>query len=114
MIYIGFSKRTHKLYAKILCKRFKHCAPVVIHGQKCYLYQFVNRNNIVKIELNKRDLTVLKHYGWIFVKYSAKNAPQCPEKIKAITCVQFTKRFCHIQKKCVLTPYDLFRFIHDK
>ena len=111
MIYIGFSTRTHKLYARILCKKFKHCAPVVIHNNKCYLYQFVKRKNIVKIPLTQRDLLILEHYGWKFIKYNAKNAPRNAENIPAITCVQFTKRFCHISKKRILTPDDLFRYL---
>lgn len=111
MIYIGFSTRTHKLYARIFCKRFKHCAPVVINKDKCYLYQFVKRNHIVKITLIRRDLLILKNYGWVFIKYNAKNTPRNAETIPAITCVQFTKKFCHINEKRILTPDDLFRYI---
>lgn len=114
MIYIGFSIKSHKILAKIFCKNFKHCAPVVINGNKCYLYQFVSRNNVTKIILKRRDLHILEQYGWIFIKYSAKNAPQRANKIKAITCVQFTKNFCRIAQKRILTPDDLFSFLTDK
>ena len=114
MIYIGFSTRTHKLYARICCKNFKHCAPIVISNKKCFLYQFVNKNHIEKIPLTQRNLLILEHYGWEFIKYSAKNAPRNAETISAITCVQFTKKFCEIHEKRILTPDDLFRFLNDK
>lgn len=111
MIYIGFSTRTHKLYARIFCKKFKHCAPVVIDGNKCFLYQFVKRNNVIKIVLTQRDLLILEHYGWLFIKYNVKNAPRNAETISSLTCVQFTKKFCRINEKRILTPDDLFKHL---
>ena len=114
MIYIGFSTHTHRLYARIFCKTFKHCAPVVVIGNKCSLYQFVNKNHIQKININIRDLKILEHYDWTFIKYNSKNAPRNAETIPAITCVQFTKKFCCINKKRILTPDDLFRYLNTK
>jgi hypothetical protein len=107
MIYIGFSTRTHRLYARILCKKYKHCAPVIIKGNKCYLYQFVNKNNISVINLKPRDLLILQKYGWIFIKYDCIFT----ENIKASNCVQFIKKACGINNRKILTPYDLFKYL---
>ena len=63
MIYIGFSKRSHKLYARVLCKNFKHCAPVDIQGNKCLIYQFVHKNKIViSSKFSASDYDELKVY----------------------------------------------------
>ena len=114
MIYIGFSKRSHKLYARILCKKFRHCAPVDIHGNKCLLYQFVHKNKIVIIPITKRDLSILSKYGWKFIKYNYSIAPKDIKTDKSWTCVQFTKRVCKIKNKRVQTPYDLFKYLTHK
>ncbi len=113
MIYIGFSKRTHKVYAKIFCKNFRHVAPVIITKNKCVLYQFVNRNKIVLIPINPKDLNILKQYGWKFVRYGCKFNPEYAIKSKPINCVQFTKRACGIKKSNILTPYALFKYLND-
>ena len=109
MIYIGFSPRTHKLYARILCKRFKHCAPLVVQRNKIYLYQFVNKNNINIISLKKRDLLILEKYGWVFIKYNGIFNQDCVRP--ALTCVQFTKQSCNINNHKIITPYDLFKYL---
>lgn len=111
IIYIGFSTKTHKIFARIICKKFKHCAPVVITKNKCELYQFTNRKNINIIEMKKRDIKILQQHGWIFVKYDIKIAPKHALKIHAATCVQFTKKFCGIKKTTIQTPYDLLKHL---
>lgn len=111
MIYIGFSKKTHKLYARILCKRFKHCAPVIVRNNKYYLYQFVNRDDIGIITLKRRDLLILQQYGWVFVKCKYKPNLKYTKNNKTLTCVQFTKQMCGITDKKIITPYDLFKYV---
>ena len=113
IIYIGFSKITHKLYAKILCKKFRHCAPIIINKKNITLYQFVNRKKIVQIQLKLRDIKILERYDWKFIKYKAKNPPLKTIKNKSLTCVQFTKKVCGIQKIFIQTPDQLFKFLHD-
>ena len=114
MIFIGFSVVSHKLSAKILCKHFRHCAPIIINNGKCVMYQFVDKNNIAKIPLKLRDIKILEHHGWKFIKYDGKFARTDVLKQKGIiiTCVQFTKHFCGINKKTIQTPDALFRFLH--
>ena len=111
MIYIGFSTKTHKLFGRILCRHFRHCAPMIITKNKCVLYQFVNKNNVAKISMTQRDIKILEHHNWKFVKYSCKFAPGHALKTKSITCVQFTKHACQIKKITIQTPDALFRFL---
>ena len=111
MIYIGFSKSTHKTLARIVCRKFCHCAPVLIKNNRCIMYQFINRNKVSLIHLQKRDLKILKTYGWDFVKYNGKIDPQYALKSKSITCVQFTKKFCCINNMLIQTPDGLYRYL---
>ena len=69
MFYIGFSLKTHKVHARILCRKYKHCAPVEILRNSAVIYQFVNPGEIVAIKIRKQDLDRLKLFGWVFIKY---------------------------------------------
>jgi hypothetical protein len=116
MIYIAFSKQTHKLFAKIFCRNFRHCAPMIKTKDKFILYQFVERNHIAKIKLSKRDLQILAKHGWEFIQYSNKNAPQHAKDVKtmSLTCVQFTKRICGIKNIFIQRPDDLYKYVKQK
>lgn len=114
IIYIGFSKKTHKTLTRVVCRNFKHCAPVVIKKNKYKLYQFTNRKNINIIEMKKRDIKILEKYDWQFIKYNIKSVPQNALNIRALTCVQFTKRFCGIEKITIQTPDALLKYLTTK
>ena len=60
MVYIGFAKQTNKLMARIICRHFKHCAPIVITKNKCEIYQFTKPTQITIIKIKKRDIKILK------------------------------------------------------
>lgn len=111
MLYIAFSKQTHKLFAKIFCRNFRHCAPMIKTKDKFVLYQFIKHNNIAEIHLSKRDIKILSVHGWKFVKYNAKFAPQHAKDKKSITCVQFTKNFCGIKNIFIQKPDDLYKYV---
>lgn len=112
MLYIGFSKKSHKIHAKLFCKHYKHCAPVVIKGDTVIIYQFVRINKIVKITINKKDLAVLEKYGWKFIKYPI-DIERIP-KSHYLTCVQFTKNMCGINDVKIQTPFALFKYLNKK
>jgi len=114
IIYIGFSNRSHKLIARIFCRHFKHCAPVIIDKNKCNIYQFTTINNIKIVPVKKRDLKILEHYGWKFIKYNIKNPHMARFNTHTITCVQFTKCFCGIKNIKIQTPFCLFKYLTKK
>lgn len=111
MLYIGFSTKTHKIYARIFCKKFKHVAPVLITNKKCILYQFVRPNKIVLMPIKKRDLNVLEQHSWKFIRYDCKFTPRKAIKTKPINCVQFVKRACGIKNIKIQTPDALLKYI---
>ncbi len=114
MIYIGFSIKTHKMFANILCRHFRHVAPIVIIGNKCIIYQFTAPHNISLIATTTKGLKILESYGWKFIKYGGKNDLQHALKSKPITCVQFTKCVCGIKNILIQTPDALFKYIQHK
>ena len=114
MICIGFSTKTHKLFAKILCKKYRHVAPILIKKDKCVIYQFVRFNKVVPIPIKKRDLRILQQHGWKFVKYACKFDPKRAIKSKPINCVQWTKHACGIKNMAIQTPDALLKYITHK
>lgn len=114
MIYIAFSTQSHKLFAKIFCRKFLHCAPMIKIKNKFILYQFIKHNNIAKITLSMRDIKILSLHGWKFIKYNAKFDRTRTKDKKSITCVQFTKNVCRIKNIFIQRPDTLLKHIHKK
>ena len=114
MIYIGFSKNTNKLLSKILCRNFRHCAPILVTKEKCIIYQFIKYKQIRTIPIKKRDLKILKQYDWGFIKMNGKLNIKNAILHKPKTCVQFTKTACNINKKIIQTPYSLYKYLMKK
>jgi len=115
MIYIGFSTRTHKKLAQMICQQFRHVAPIVITKNKCIIYQFIRTNKIVPVYIKPRDLKILSKHGWIFVKYDHKfDSGHTLNIIPALSCVQFVKRVCRIKKLIIQTPDSLLKYITRK
>ncbi len=112
MIIVGFTHQTSKTLPRLLCRNFRHCAPVVpsmMGGEKPFvMYQFVRRGIIAQIPLNMRDMNLLRKYGWQFVHVDT--APCCAQK--GLTCVQFTKRVCGIKSARLQRPDALWRELH--
>ena len=112
MLYIGFSNYSNKFYAKIFCKKYKHCAPIVVNKNNAIIYQFVHINKTVKIIVKKSDLKTLERHGWIFIKYPTK-IQEIPALL-CFTCVQYTKRVCGIKNIKIQTPEALLNYLNKK
>lgn len=95
------------------CRKFKHCAPIVIKKNRCEMYQFTKPNQITIIKIKQRDIKILEQYGWKFIKCNIVKMPDI-SNIHAITCVQFTKQFCGIKRFTIKTPDDLLKYISEK
>ena len=111
IIYIGFSTKTHKLHAHISCCKYKHCAPIIVNGKNAVLYQFIHPNKIVAIYMHKKDLSLLKHYGWYFIEYNGDFIKKNINNIRALTCVNFVKKFCKIKNIKIQTPDELLKYL---
>lgn len=92
----------------LICREFKHVAPILIKNNKKELWQFVKKNNIVKIPVNLRDLRLLHEYKWKFIVLSEIYTKDVNLK-KCYTCVQMTKQLIGIKKLYVQTPDGLYK-----
>lgn len=109
MIIVGFTYKTSKILPRIFCRRFRHCAPIVINANgKMQMYQFVRRNNIAKIDINMRDVRLLRAHGWVFICLPCVVARRfCPRRAR--TCVALTCDIMGLRGPRPITPYGLFR-----
>jgi len=113
MIIIAFSNKTSKILPRIFCRRFRHCAPIVRDGKNLVMYQFTNPRNITKLELQNRDIAILRAHGWRFV-YVPMDIPHDFNPITAYSCVDLSKRALGIRNLCIQTPYGLYKYIAPK
>ena len=110
MVIIAFSNKTSKILPRIICRHFRHCAPIFRIDNKLIMYQFTNMHNITKIELHNRDIAILRAHGWRFI-YIPTDAPHDFATIHAYSCVCLSKRAIGIHNKLIQTPYALYKYI---
>jgi hypothetical protein len=110
MIIIAFSCKTSKLIPKILCRKYKHVAPIAVYKDKMVLYQFIRQNIVVKIHLRMSDISRLQMYGWKFI-YLTGDIPDTFNTKKCKTCVQITKRAICIKNWKIQTPNSLYKYL---
>ena len=113
MIIIAFSEHTSKLLPRIFCRHFRHCAPIFRVEHKLIMYQFTNTHNITPIELNNRDIGILRAHGWRFI-YVPIDIPDDFDPHCAYSCVDLSKRALGIQNIFIQTPYGLYKHIASK
>ena len=116
MIIIAFAPNTSKLLSRIICRRFKHVAPIYVKQNKLIMYQFISHNNIAQIPLQMRDLKILARHGWMFIllRSVCKKIPSGDiENISAATCVSMAKQIIGMRNMLIQTPYALYKKINN-
>ena len=113
MIIIAFAPNTSKLLPRIICRRFKHVAPIYVKQNKLIMYQFISHNNIAQIPLQMRDLKILARHGWCFVCLAVSPRKTPINNLHAITCVSMVKKIIGIHNIFIQTPYALYKKIND-
>lgn len=114
MIIVAFCTKTSKLLPRIVCRHFKHCAPIVPSGdasKTMVMYQFVHRNKIVPIPITARGLRTLRAHGWAVVCVAGVTPPPDLARACAPTCVAFTKRACGMRRAGIQTPDALYKYL---
>ncbi len=113
MIIIAFSKHTSKILPRILCRRFRHCAPIICDKDNLIMYQFINRHHIEQIRLNQRDIAILRAHGWKFV-YISPNIKTNYDFTYAYSCVDLSKHAIGIRSVFIQTPDSLYKYLTQK
>jgi hypothetical protein len=113
MIIIAFSEHTSKILPRILCREFRHCAPIVRLGNHLVMYQFTNAHKITKIELQNRDIAILRAHGWRFIYLPGDVKNDFPAR-RAYSCVDLSKQAIGINNIFIQTPNALYKYIAPK
>lgn len=111
MIIIAFSKKTSKILPNLICRKYKHVAPIIPDGKELIMHQFVRPGDVAKIKIQIRDLTILKSHGWDFVYIDGATLPRDYNAQYARTCVDLTKRILCIKNIFIQTPLALYKKI---
>ena len=110
MIIIAVSSKTNKTIPKLICGKWKHVAPIIINKDQLTLYQFTRPyRRVTPIKLQWRDIRILEQHGWQFI-----TTPYSPPRvdigqIRAVTCVEFTKRTIGIKDFSIQTPNQMVK-----
>ena len=110
MVIIAFSNKTSKVLPHIFCRKFLHCAPIFRKNNKLIMYQFTRIHHVSTIELQNRDIAILRAYGWRFI-YIPTDIPDDFNPTKAFSCVDLSKRAIGIHNSFIQTPYSLYKRI---
>lgn len=114
MIIIAFCTKTSKSLPRIVCKHFKHCAPILSDSRtkkSMVMYQFVKRHKIVPVYLNARDLNILRAHGWVLICITGATPPPDLIRNNDYSCVSFTKRVCGVHNILIQTPDALYKHL---
>lgn len=119
MILVGFSRNTSKLFPKIFCRKFKHCAPVFKVCDDMYIMlQFVRRGYVAQISVNEHGINLLRAQGWEFINLDndASNSTaniyddnMRPDIIMAESCVDLCMTVIGMHAPYIKTPYGLYK-----
>ncbi|MGN0917474.1 MAG: hypothetical protein ACI4NZ_04710 [Candidatus Enterousia sp.] len=114
MIIVGFTYKTSKILPRIFCRRFRHCAPIIIGADgKMKMYQFIHHGNVAKIPINMRDIRILRAHGWVFICLPDANFNKYMKR-QHWTCVSFTCGAIGLPRPHPITPYGLYKKITAK
>lgn len=111
MMIIAFSDKTGKMLPRVVCKKFKHCAPIVRTDCGLVMYHFVRRGHIYKIKLRDCDIRRMTQMGWKFC-YINGECNRYFNPHHAMTCVGLTKRAIGIHRWQIQTPDSLYRYLN--
>lgn len=109
MIIFAFSNKTSKKIPQIICKKYKHVAPIVTKGDKLTMYQFIKYGHVEIINLRSRDLKILQSHGWKFIYLTDASQPDDFNLHNAITCVHMAKKIIKMQNIFIQTPLALYK-----
>jgi len=112
MIIIAFAPKTSKVLSNIFCRRFKHCAVIVRHGNEFLMYQFIAHRHTEQIALRQRDIAILAAHGWCFV-YIPRDIKYQFNPNAAWTCVGMSKCALGLHAPWIQTPYALYKYIYE-
>ena len=111
---VAFSPHSTKLFARLFCRKFKHCCVLFPAPGGEYTLVQIGIDGIRLVPVAAREIKIMKRKGWDFVNVGAGgNAPDkragFHPPLQFLTCVGFAKRALNIRAPFIWTPDQLFR-----
>jgi len=110
MVIIAFSEKTSKIFPRIVCRRFRHCAPIIPTGRHMIMYQFTAPGRVAKIKINMSGVRRLRAAGWRFIYVPGAAAADFDAR-GALTCVALSKRALSLHAVRIQTPDALYNYL---
>jgi len=114
MVIIAFSEKTSKILPRILCRHFRHCAPILCNGNDLVMYQFIRHNHIEQIHIKPRDIEILRKHGWDFIYISPGTTIHNLNLSHIYSCVDLSKRAIGFKNRFIQRPDALYKYITRK
>ncbi len=110
MIIIAFAQNTSRIWPRIICRRYRHCAVIEPAGDKLVLHQFTRQGQCTTLTLSARDMRILGRGGWAFIYLPGTLAADF-DGASARTCVAMAKHAARIRAPFVQTPLALYKYL---
>ncbi len=117
MAWVVFSGDTDLPYLKFLKKGFRHCYILMSDGEKWFSIDPLAHKTEISFHsfLEPFNLPLwLKSQGYTVLKVALDTPESKPAPIMFITCVESIKRMLGIQKRSLITPWQLYRYLIKK
>ncbi|MBD5400255.1 hypothetical protein HDR61_00700 [bacterium] len=112
MVIIAFSDKTSKVIPRIVCHKFKHCAPIIPTGHDMVMYQFTRPGHVTPIKINMSGIRRLRQHGWQFI-YVPHDTPPNFTTRGAISCVDLSKRALGLRAAWIWRPDGLYTYLRN-
>ncbi|MDR0449574.1 MAG: hypothetical protein LBG89_03925 [Rickettsiales bacterium] len=109
---IGFTENTGRRVARLVCRRFRHCAVVDLGSM---VLANIGVDGVRLVRVDAAALGRLRAAGWVFVAAKAGGkGGRGRAQFNVLNCVGFAKRVLGIRNPLILTPLQLYRYLDEK
>lgn len=115
-IWVAFGEHTDIWWLRCLKKGFRHCLALVKTKQGWLIYDPLLHKTDMRFITGQtsNDLPrVLREQGFVVVKAPLELPVKRRVSLKPFTCVEAIKRLIGLQSFWVVTPYGLYRRLHE-
>ncbi len=116
--YVVFSDDASLFWLRLLQPGFRHCAVILPTHDRPRDWTIIDPLShhllvdAISVPDGQSDLPEqLRQAGHTLVAVSLSLPPKRPAPIMPLSCVEIVKRLLGIHSRCILTPYQLYRFL---
>jgi hypothetical protein len=114
MAWVVFSDNSDLPFLRFLKKGFKHCYILLSDGQKWFSIDPMSHMTEIGFHDFNRSFNLpswLKSQGHTVIKVGLGEPIKKPSPLMFSSCVETVKRLLGVQSRCVVTPWQLYKYI---